>query len=47
MSNVTGISARPWTDYKTTVDRLESFTGYGVLDRVADAVETYWEARVF
>ncbi|HEX7240011.1 MAG TPA: DNA/RNA non-specific endonuclease [Longimicrobiaceae bacterium] len=47
MPNVTGIAARPWTDYKTTVDRLESFSGYNFLDRLPDAVESYWESRVF
>lgn len=47
MPNVTGISARPWTDYKTTVDKLEGFSGYDFLDKLPDAVESYWEARVF
>lgn len=47
MPNVTGISARPWTDYKTTVDQLEFYSGYNFLDRLPDAVESYWEARVF
>lgn len=47
MPNVTGIAARPWTDYKTTVDRLESFSGYDFLDRLPDSIETYWESRVF
>lgn len=47
MPNVTGISARPWTDYKTTVDRLETFSGYNFLDQLPDAIENYWEARVF
>ncbi|MEW5927679.1 MAG: DNA/RNA non-specific endonuclease [Gemmatimonadota bacterium] len=47
MPNVTGISTRPWTDYKTTVDRLESFTGYNFLNKLPDSIETYWEGRVF
>ena len=46
MPNVTGISTRPWTDYKTTVDRLESFSGYNFLDKLPDSIETYWESRV-
>jgi endonuclease G, mitochondrial len=47
MPNVTGISTRPWTDYKTTVDKLESYSGYNFLDRLPDSIETYWEGRVF
>ena len=47
MPNVTGIISRPWTDYKTTVDNLEFYSGYNFLDKLPDAVESYWEARVF
>lgn len=47
MPNVTGISARPWTDYKTTVDQLETFSGYNFLDKLPDSIEAYWESRVF
>ncbi|HEU4453553.1 MAG TPA: DNA/RNA non-specific endonuclease, partial [Longimicrobium sp.] len=47
MPNVTGIISRPWTDYKTTVDNLEFYSGYNFLDRLPDSVESYWEARVF
>lgn len=47
MPNVTGIASRPWTDYKTTVDRLEGFSGYNFLDKLPDAIENYWESRVF
>ena len=47
MPNVTGIISRPWTDYKTTVDKLEGFTGYNFLAKLPDSIETYWEARVF
>lgn len=47
MPNVTGIMSRPWTDYKTTVDKLEGFTGYNFLAKLPDSIETYWEARVF
>jgi len=47
MPNVTGIISAPWTNYKTTVDKLEGFTGYDFLARLPDSIETYWEARVF
>ncbi|HEX9939227.1 MAG TPA: DNA/RNA non-specific endonuclease [Longimicrobium sp.] len=47
MPNATGIISRPWTDYKTTVDKLEGFTGYNFLARLPDTVESYWEARLF
>jgi endonuclease G len=47
MPNVTGIISRPWTDYKTTVDQLEFYSGYNFLDKLPDSVESYWEARVF
>lgn len=47
MPNTTGIISRPWTDYRTTVDKLEGFTGYNFLARLPDAVESYWEARLF
>lgn len=47
MPNVTGIISRPWTDYKTTVDALEGYTGYNFLSKLPDAIENYWEARVF
>ncbi len=46
MPNSTSISTQPWTAYKTTVDHLESITGYNFLDRLPDSVESYWEARV-
>ena len=47
MPNVTGIISAPWTSYKTTVDKLEGFTGYNFLARLPDSIESYWEARVF
>jgi endonuclease G, mitochondrial len=47
LPNSTGILARPWTDYRTTVDKLEGFSGYNFLDRLPDSIESYWEARVF
>jgi len=47
MPNVTGISAASWTSYKTTVDALESTTGYNFLAKLPDSIETYWEARTY
>ncbi|HEX8245621.1 MAG TPA: DNA/RNA non-specific endonuclease [Longimicrobium sp.] len=47
MPNTTGISAAAWTSYKTTVDALESTTGYNFLDRLPDSIESYWEARTY
>jgi endonuclease G, mitochondrial len=47
MPNSTGIIGQPWTAYKTTVDNIEYYTKYNFLDKLPDAVETYWEARVF
>jgi endonuclease G len=47
MPNTTGISSQPWTNYKTTVDALESATGYNFLDKLPDSIETYWEARTY
>jgi len=47
MPNTTGISARPWTDYKTTVDNLEFYSGYNFLHKLPDGVESYWEGRVY
>ncbi|HSU13682.1 DNA/RNA non-specific endonuclease [Longimicrobium sp.] len=47
MPNVTGISAAPWTNYKTTVDALESTTGYNFLAKLPDSIESYWEARTY
>jgi DNA/RNA endonuclease G (NUC1) len=47
MPNVTGILSRPWTDYKTTVDALEGYSGYDFLAKLPDTIENYWEARTF
>lgn len=46
MPNVTGISARAWTDYRTTVDRLEQYSGYNFLHKLPDAIEAYWESAL-
>ncbi len=45
MPNTTGISTASRESYRTTVDAIESRTGYNFLHLLADAVETYWEAR--
>ncbi|HEX8903303.1 MAG TPA: DNA/RNA non-specific endonuclease, partial [Longimicrobiaceae bacterium] len=47
MPNTTGILSAPWTNYKTTVDALESTTGYNFLDKLPDTIESYWEARTY
>lgn len=46
MPNVTGIAANDWPMYKTTVDAIERATGYDLLAKLPDSVETYWEGRV-
>jgi endonuclease G len=46
MPNTTGILSRPWTDYRTTVDALEGYSGYNFLDKLPDSIENYWEARL-
>lgn len=45
MPNTTGIASASWESYRTTVDALESRTGYNFLSLLPDAVESYWEAR--
>ena len=47
MPNTTGILGAAWTSYKTTVDNIEYYTKYNFLHSLPDAVESYWEARVF
>lgn len=47
MPNTTGIISAPWTNYKTTVDALESATGYNFLANLPDTIESYWEARLY
>ena len=46
MPNTTGISTQPWENYRTTVDALESKTGYNFLHLLNDSVENYWESRL-
>ena len=45
MPNVTGIASASWETYRTTVDAIESRTGYNFLPLLPDVVESYWEAR--
>lgn len=45
MPNTTGIGSHAWETYRTTVDALESRTGYNFLWRLSDSIESYWEAR--
>ena len=45
MPNVTGIASASWESYRTTVDAIESRTGYNFLPLLPDLVENYWEAR--
>ena len=47
MPNVTGIAANSWQTYTTTVDAIESATGYNFLNKLTDTVENYWEARTY
>jgi endonuclease G len=47
MPNQAGIAAEGWERYKTTVDNIEYYTKYNLLDRLPDAVESYWEARTY
>ena len=47
MPNVTGISTNSWQTYSTTVDAIESATGYNYLNKLTDTVENYWEARKY
>ncbi len=44
MPNVQGISTNPWEDYITTVDAVESLTGYDFFSNLPDAVENCVEA---
>lgn len=45
MPNTTGISTHSWETYRTTVNAIESQTGYNFLWRLENTVEDYWEAR--
>ena len=44
MPNVQGIRNNPWEDYITTVDAVESLTGYDFFSNLPDAVENCVEA---
>lgn len=45
MPNVDGIRADPWQKYITTVDEIESATGYDFLSNVSEDVQAVVEAR--
>lgn len=45
MPNVTGIRRDPWQKYITTVDEIESSTGYDFLSNVAEDVQAEIEAK--
>lgn len=45
MPNSTGIATHSWQTYRTTVNAVESRTGYNFLWRLTNSVEDYWEAR--
>lgn len=45
MPNTAGLTGQRWTRYRTTVDALETATGYDFLDRLPDEVESVVEAR--
>jgi endonuclease G len=46
MPNVQGIRANDWHNYLTTVDSLESLTGYDFLSNVAPSIQSVLESRV-
>ncbi len=46
MPNVAGIRANDWRSYRTSVDNLESYTGYDFLSNVTPSVQAVIEARV-
>lgn len=39
MPNVSGIAARPWEDYATTVNAVEALSGYDLLALLSDEIE--------
>lgn len=45
MPNVPGIRSVPWTDYKVTVDSVESLSKYNVLDLLPDQLEIALESN--
>ncbi|WP_110517026.1 DNA/RNA non-specific endonuclease [Herpetosiphon llansteffanensis] len=46
MPNVQGIRDNDWRDYLTTVDALESLTGYNFLSNVSTSIQSVIEARI-
>jgi endonuclease G, mitochondrial len=45
MPNAQGIKERDWRDFITTIDDIESLTGYDLLSNVAPAAQTALEAK--
>jgi endonuclease G len=45
MPNDEGLSNKSWRDYLTTVDDIESATGYDFLSKVSETVQNIIEAR--
>jgi len=46
MPNKAGVGSHPWTDYLTSVDAIETATGYDFLSNVNRGVQDVIEARV-
>lgn len=46
MPNTQSCSANPWTYYRTTVDSIESLTGYDFLSNVSTTIQGVIEAKV-
>ena len=46
MPNITGIRSADWNDYKTSIDAIESSTGYNFLNYVPDNVQRVIEAQL-
>lgn len=47
MPNVNGIRNIPWSNYLTTVRRIESSTGYDFLSNVSSSVQEIIESRIY
>jgi endonuclease G len=46
MPNEKGVGQHEWTDFVTSVDALESATGYDFLNAIPEPVQSVIEARV-
>jgi endonuclease G len=45
MPNDEGLSQKPWRDYITTVDEIETATGYDLLSKLPEAIQAAVEAK--